>query len=88
MMRIVIDQAEEILILYKTILKAVRDSIEETGFKVKAYIKHIDNSEALVKSSLSGQIVTPPMSVKKLVLRYEDVNVDEKLYKDYRNKLI
>lgn len=88
MMRIVIDQAEEILILYKTILKAVRDSIEETGFKVKAYIKHIDNSEAIVKSSLSSQIVTPPMKVENLVLRYEDVNVDDILYKVYREKLI
>jgi len=106
MMRIVRDQAEEILIQYKTILKAVRDSIEETGFKVKAYIKHINNSETLVKNAGGEFIHNEFPEFKEIAINYymaggssrsvnillypdyDKINVDEKLYKQYREKLI
>jgi len=106
MMRIVRDQAKEILIQYKTILKAVRDSIEETGFKVKAYIKHIDNSETLVKNAGGKFLDKEFPEFKKLTINYcmaggssrsvnillypdyDKINIDEKLYKQYREKLI
>jgi len=84
MIETITNQAIDILIQYKTMLKAVRDSIKETGFKVEAYIKHIDNSEDLIK----GRLKNKTLKISNIDLKYDEVNIDENLYKSYREQLI